>query len=128
MDNEHNVVNLARADPGYFVLSNPTSKSHTQYIKFNNRLDVALCVMVATCYQDEIQEPHHFNTTSGPQVQKSITVVPLTLEMDRQIGTISMIVDEHMFYGPVYLNQLKITTLFNNLCEYFSYCNIFATI
>jgi hypothetical protein len=118
MDQGHNVVNLARADPGYFVLTKPIGKFETQYIKYNNRLEAALCVMVATCFKDETREPRQFDTKQGPRIQKAISVVPLSLEMERQVGAISMIFHEQMFFGPVYRNQLQVTTLPSKISEY----------
>ena len=106
-----NVVNLSRIDPAHLLLTPAAGKWKTQYIVYKNNQKPALCFMIGLAVNDSTRTPLSFNNKGQTFWQKSISIVPITLEIERQISTICTILNVNEYWSQFEDNALKFATV-----------------
>jgi hypothetical protein len=107
----NNVVNLSRVDPALLLLSYPVGKWKTQYIVYKNSRKPAICFMIGLATHDATRSPISFNSKGETLFQKSISIVPITLESERHISTICTILNVDEYWCQFDNNALKFATI-----------------
>jgi hypothetical protein len=106
-----NVANLSRIDPRLLLLSDPTGKWRTQYVVFKNNRKPAICFTIGLAVDDSTRSPLSFNSKGETMFQKSISIVPITLEIDRHISTLCLVSNVEEYWCQFNDNALKFATV-----------------
>ena len=108
---DHNVVNLSRANPANFVVMVPTAGNYkSPYLCFKDKNTPALCITFGMVAKDSIQVP--MASLPGQTWQsKLLTVVPLSLEIERKIATICVIINRDSYACRMNSKELEFSTV-----------------
>ena len=110
-----NVVNLSRIDPALLLLSPPSGKWKTQYIVYKNKQKPALCFTIGLAVNDSTRTPFSFIGKSEKLYQKSISIVPITLEIERHVSTLCTILNVDEYWSQFDDNALRFVTVPGNM-------------
>jgi hypothetical protein len=110
-----NIVNLSRIDPTLLLLSSSSGKWRTQYIVYKNNRKPALCFTIGLAINDSTRTPLSFIGRGETLFQKSISIVPITLEIERHISTLCTILNVDEYWTQFDDNALKFVTVPGNM-------------
>jgi hypothetical protein len=110
-----NIANLSRINPALLLLSSPFGKWKTQFVVYKNNRKPALCFTIGLAVNDSIRTPLSFNSKGETLWQKSISIVPITMEIERLISTICTILNIEEYWAQFDDNALKFVTVPGNL-------------
>jgi hypothetical protein len=117
----YNVVNLARVDPALLKLSLAADDIYQrQYITLKTETKPVTCIMVGTLMEDYTDHPQQWRKRDN-HYDKNISIVPITLEAERYIAAMCVVLKKDSFRATGNGTQLKISTKPGSLpykCEF----------
>ncbi|KAM6491410.1 hypothetical protein JOM56_013184 [Amanita muscaria] len=111
-DAKNNLVNLARVNPDRMAFQSRNSDKSSTHLTFRGHINSALCISFGLSVEDFTHEPQPSGTgRNGVQnYAKLFSMVPLSLEMERQIAAIAIIAGVDFFHAQSLKNGIVFST------------------
>jgi hypothetical protein len=106
----YNVINLARVNPMSLRFTAPSNDQYCrQYIALEGVEKPAICVMVGILMEDYTDHPEAWKNR-GDHYDKNVSIVPITLEAERYIAAMCVVIGKDKFRATGSGTRLKIST------------------
>jgi hypothetical protein len=114
-------VNLSRVDPSLLVVKKPTPVYANPYICFRASAAPAKCLMFGFVHDDKTTQSFPVNG----KVMKSFTIIPLSLEADRNFTVTCLLFNKNYYMTDFIRNELTFVTRMDDpgehLCLFSAY-------
>lgn len=111
-DKANHFANLSRVDPMLLYWSQP-NPAYGKHIAFRGSTRPARLIMLGFCYEDQTREPHQ--VSNGAYQMKSLSLTPLSLEIERNISVVGLLASEPSFKAQVIGSTLTFGTRMESL-------------